>query len=525
MTAAQGFAPLPSSFGPVMSVVSNQIEPVSPFDARGAFGSILSSRTLALMIIGVAALQQALGHVNCDSSWFITFAEKVFLGARPYVDVSDPNPPAGFLAYMPAVWLSHGTGIRVEPIVVAMTFLAALASIALAGVILTKVDSFKAGQALPAFSLTSFCLLLLPGFCFTEREHLALILLLPMLAFTVVISSAPHASFNLATLRFLAGFAAGLVLTFKPYYALPVALLLLYEAWQRASIKALISIESLTAALVTIAYGASVFVFYPAYIENVLPVARDIYLPARETFLLVLATPAFVVNIVLLGLVLCNVRRLKDPFVGLPFFASLGFAATFLIQSKGWTNHAYPGAALAIMAAGFLFLRHDEARKSLGPAVFWPILILSPLLFGAQTMFADSEEYPGLVQAVKSFNLVHPKIAVLAEQVDLGHPLVRQVDGEWIGRQNCLWTSYEARTLLHPGMSNARRETLLNYIRADEKAFAQDIQQGQPDLILVETQALEKRAQENPELQPVFVGYNKAAKVGDVSIWRHAAQQ
>jgi len=502
-----------------MSIVSKPNEPVSSLNTGGMFAAFLSSRWLLAVIIGFAVLQQALGHVNCDTSWFITFAEKVFDGARPYIDISDPNPPAAFLAYLPAVWLSHLAKIRIEPIVVTMTFLLALGSITLAGTILRKVEITKE-QTLPALSLTSFCLLLLPSFCFTEREHLALILFLPMFALVIAKATAAQETSVPTGFRFLAGIAVGMGLAFKPYYAVPLGLVLLYGAWQKASIKSLLSLETMTAALVVLVYGASVLLLFPAYAEAVLPVVRDIYVPAREALGVVLTRPAFVINITLLSLVLSSgVRVLKDPFVGVTFFASAGFAATFLIQSKGWTNHAYPGVALAIMAASFLFLGHKGPRKSLWPAVFWPILILSPLLFGAQAMVVDREEYPGLVQAVKGFGLNHPKIAVLAEQVDLGHPLVRQVDGQWIGRQNCLWTSYAGRTLLNAGMDDERHALLKTYIRADEEALAEDVLKGQPDLILVETPVLEKRARENSALKPIFIGYNKAASVGDVSIW------
>ena len=85
----------------------------------------------ALAIVLIGGLQQALGHLNGDVSWFITFAEKVLGGARAYVDVSDPNPPAAFLLYMPAVLVARWTGLRVETATVLQFFLLVAGSLAL----------------------------------------------------------------------------------------------------------------------------------------------------------------------------------------------------------------------------------------------------------------------------------------------------------------------------------------------------------------------------------------------------------
>jgi hypothetical protein len=61
----------------------------------------------AIALVVVAAALQSYGHLDGDDSWFITFAEKYLDGARPCVDVSDPNPPAAFLVYVPAVYLAR----------------------------------------------------------------------------------------------------------------------------------------------------------------------------------------------------------------------------------------------------------------------------------------------------------------------------------------------------------------------------------------------------------------------------------
>jgi hypothetical protein len=113
----------------------------------------------------------------------------------------------------------------------------------------------------------------------------------------------------------------------------------------------------------------------------------------------------------------------------------------------------------------------------------------------------------------------HPKLAALAEELDLGHPLVRQLGGTWIGRQNCLWVSYAVKYLLGQGADDQRRARLLAYQQADEAMFAEDISRGKPDVLLVETPELEAWARQQPALSGLFEPYHLADRVNAVSIW------
>lgn len=83
-----------------------------PDRAGPGLPAFLNSWALSALIVALAIAQQAAGHLNGDDSWFILFAERVANGARAYVDISDPNPPAGFLIYMPAVLLARALTCR-----------------------------------------------------------------------------------------------------------------------------------------------------------------------------------------------------------------------------------------------------------------------------------------------------------------------------------------------------------------------------------------------------------------------------
>ena len=113
--------------------VAGLIDKGGPDGSRSILPAFLNSWALSALIVALAIAQQAAGHLNGDDSWFILFAERVVNGAKAYVDISDPNPPAGFLVYMPAVLLARATGLSAEFWTVVETFVFTFAALALSG--------------------------------------------------------------------------------------------------------------------------------------------------------------------------------------------------------------------------------------------------------------------------------------------------------------------------------------------------------------------------------------------------------
>jgi len=479
-------------------------------------------------IVLAAITQQAVGHLNGDDSWFLTFAEKFRDGLVPYVDISDPNPPAAFLAYLPAVLIGRGLAVSPELVLAFFTFLGAGAAIFLAGAILRRAGLLASRRLFGALAAAAYVLLFVPAFCFAEREHIALLAMLPMVA--VGAARACGSSVSVAD-SILAGVGCGLACAFKPYYLLPAACILLCAAVVRRRPALLLSPETWACGAVLVIYVAAILAFFPAYVSAALPLIVDVYAPLRDKLPHILASPLFLANLVLLAALLFASRFGKgEPRMLVLAAASAGFLATFLIQGKGWMNHAYPGMALALLAsASFLSGRTNSGakqgesrlRRSFALFVFVPALCLAPFLFGTMKYFGNDEEYPGLTDAVRRVAPAHPKIIALAEQLDVGHPLVRRLGGVWVGRQNCLWVSWGARYLLGQGIApHAERARLLEHMRKDEEVFAEDIKLGRPDILLVESPEVESWARKQPALSAIFQNYRQVAKVGEVSIWR-----
>lgn len=496
----------------------------------------LASPWITLTLILIAIGQQLCGHLDCDVSWFITFAEKVLDGAVPYIDVTDPNPPAAFLVLTPAVLLARAYHVAVEPVVAILVLLSGIFSIA-ASVVIFRYGAPRSREDWRlVLNASVFLLLVAPALVFAEREHLALLALSPFLA---TLAARAEGGRVPKSLRILAGVGAGLAICFKPFFALAVVLPALALAFRERSPRLLFTAEMAAAASLCVAYAIVTLGLFPAYAQYALPVIADVYQPARDTFgnLVFLSLAPF--NVALLAaLFAAAANGFTHPPVAPGFvasasarvcaFASIGFLIGFFLQGKGWSNHAYPGVVLALLAWCFFALDgHPRARAAregrLFKFVFLPAFVAAPFLFGAFKVLADVEEHPGLRAEIARVAPPRPRLIVMARQLDYGHPVTRQLEGTWVGRPNALWTASLAAWLLRDATDPAWRARLEDYRRRDLVGFVEDVRAGRPDAIVVEDRDTREWVLKQPESMTALDGYEKTGEAGEIEIWTRRA--
>jgi hypothetical protein len=495
--------------------------------APDALAPVLASPFLGAALAVAALAQQLAGHLDCDVSWFLTFAEKIVDGATPYVDVTDPNPPASFLTLVPAVLLARALQLAPETMVAALVLTFAAGSIAFSFYLLRHGAARSRRAWMLLLNAAIFLLLVAPAIVFAEREHIALLALLPLLAALAVEerrARAPRAA------RRLAGLGGGIAVALKPHFALAILLPALAIAWRERSLRPLWRDELIVAALAAAFYALLVFLCFPAYIAEALPLALEVYAPARDDLVHLLThslAPAYAA--LLAGFLVAARGVVLGRATLVALIASIGFFATFLIQGKGWINHAFPALALILLAFTLLALRDRTARTgppaAATPALikflFLPALVAAPACFGLFDLLSDREEHPGLLEAATTVAPPHPRVATIASQLDFGHPLVRRLEGEWMGRQNALWVTALVGRLL-PSAGPERRARLEARRHADLEALAHDLRDGRPDIIVVEDGATRKFVLDRPETAGALDSYRLAARAGEIEIWRRS---
>ena len=318
--------------------------PLLPVD-RGRLGA---TATMALIVVAAVALQIHLGTVD-DVSWLITAGERTLNGQTPYRDFIEVNPPASILLYLPAIVVARLIGASPELIVAAFGFAGAAASLALCGAILARARLIDALGPVGA-SVALAALTLLPAHVFDERDMIAAVAALPFLALAAARASGARAAPGHVL---LAGLGAGIMAAIKPPYALAALALAPYLA-ARIGLRGLMtSLEFYVAAAVGLVYALVTLALFPAYISDILPLARAVYLPVREPALaLMLNTGVILWLALLLASAQIAAGNFAAPLFAIPALASLGAVASFIVQGKGWSYHIYPALAFAVIAHG-----------------------------------------------------------------------------------------------------------------------------------------------------------------------------
>jgi hypothetical protein len=84
----------------------------------------------------------------------------------------------------------------------------------------------------------------------------------------------------------------------------------------------------------------------------------------------------------------------------------------------------------------------------------------------------------------------HPSIALISDDVALGHPLVRAVRGRWISRVGSLWIMEDAAIQRFAGGIDADKDRrLAAYMEAGRLELIGEIRDGKPDIILIDDRA------------------------------------
>ena len=81
----------------------------------------------------------------------------------------------------------------------------------------------------------------------------------------------------------------------------------------------------------------------------------------------------------------------------------------------------------------------------------------------------------------------HPRILVLSGEAAIGHPLVRDISGVWVSRQENLWIREFVRLTRERTSVDAATDAKLNdYLALERKWLIEDFKKLPPDIVLVD---------------------------------------
>ena len=455
---------------------------------------------MAVIVAAVAiAIQSLWIPIDADVSWLITVCERMLSGDRLYVDIFEVNPPASVWLYLPLVWLAKVGGLRAEAAVAAAFVAAGLASVAATVRLASRLDDApRPAWLAPALA---FIALVLPMALFAQREHAALLLAFPVLTALAIVGQGS----SLGRPALLAsGFAAGLIIAIKPPFLLAVIAPAVWAAWKRRSLSPLMPGIAAAATAVGL-YAIAVLLFAGAYFDW-LPVIAETYAPMRKLAWKVVVGPSLYPAICLALAILLRAPRIP-PLAAVWALGSAGFVLAAMAQGKNYPNHYLPGAALA-MASVFAMMTLPQIaavrRASIGAA----LAIVALYQVNGWAIRPD----PSVAAAIKRVAPPTPKIIALSPQLTTGHPVTRNVGGQWVGSRAGLFTATGA---LYVGL---RSDVAQKAYRDDIQSFATDVRRHSPDVVLVD-RAHEEWLMGEPAIAQVMNAYRPVESTKDTEIW------
>ena len=476
----------------------------------------------AAVVVG-AIVARSMSWLNNDSSELIAFAERWLDGARPYIDFREVNPPASLLLYVPDIVIGHWLALAAETVLSIELFIATFASFWLTARILKAASLLTRWECLllapPAFAI----FLLLPEYVFGQREHMALIAILPMLACYAARAIGKPVSRGLAI---VAGIGGGIAASIKPHFALALLIPLSYAAWlhyrvARAIWPLLFSAENLAAALVVAAYVLIVIFYFPLYLQVMFPILETIYIPARLPWLVLLRTQSVILVLqAMAAAILLGPKTILKPFPFVFAMAALGFLVSILIQGKGWPYHGYPAIALMLLILCVIVIkRWPEMRTSTG-VLPWSVCaaVLVGGLYAISTVwFWPLTWYPQLVSTVERLGPKHPRIASVCGGTQFLFPLVRIVHATPV--DDVLWVNDAVIALRRYDEVDPRRlKTIERYASEESRVFNHTVAESRPDVLVV-CPGWKEWALAQPDYAKTLSRFHPAATLETSEIW------
>jgi hypothetical protein len=326
-------------------------------------------------------------------------------------------------------------------------------------------------------------LAILPAQIFGQREHIAVVALLPMLA-VIALRMQRETPTLLAVV--IAGIGAGVALSFKPQFAAGIGSVLAASCVYARRWRHLLMPENLIAATVAALYLVGMLALYPEFFTVILPLLRDVYVPVGLPLSEMLERPAMSLwAIAMLAAWLLGRGRLGAPVLVL-LSGSTGFAVVYLLQRKGWPYHSYPMLALALIGLGVALMAYAPHGR-FGRVWRAGALMLLAAVFARSMLWFDVAFDARPLEAAVARLGPHPSVLAISGEPGIGHPMVRALDGKWVSRQQGLWVATYADYLRRSGPLLPEHEAALDAYAARERAMLiEDIRRTPPTVVLVD---------------------------------------
>lgn len=485
--------------------------------AAAGRGRVLADWRLLCAVIVVASVALHLAApLPPDPAWLLTVGERMLAGERLYRDITELNPPMSAWLYLPSVWLAQQLGVRADVVLVLAIPALGAPMIWLSARILSVAGLLEDRAAW--WIVLSLALLLAPVTTFAQREHFAVLFVLPMLAAMAVRMAGARPSWPDMV---LVGLFGGLTMTVKPHFALAILFPILAAAVRLRSPRPIFAAECWIAGAVVVGFMALAYWLHPDYLTDMLPIASAIYLPHRLPLFDLMARPFSVISVVLIASWVARDGLPKSPLAIVLAGAMAGFFVAYAVQGKGWAYHALPLYSVALIALGLSVARRRTAPPAWRAARPLTTLALTfALSFPAVDFLGRLYIEHGVLKPLVAPHGAGGSVVLLDDDLSLASPLHRMIGATLVNRGPSLWMAGNAINLCRQDASGARRADCEAAIATERRFLREDLERRPPDVILAGSTTLDwlAWAREDPQTAAILDRYREVARHDDSMI-------
>ncbi len=308
---------------------------------------------LPAVLLLAAVLAPPLNH---DVAATLDLTQRWIGGEALYSRLLEPNPPSIFLLTLLPAYIGKYTSLD--------AVLALQLCILFFGVVVWWLSAHlhrhsEEGPIERHFLYVAPALVLVGGgYDFGQREHLMVLGALPYLFL-----AARRAQGLQEPYRYTVAILAAVAFALKPYFLVIPALVELYLLFTLRWRLYVRDSAPWAMAAVWLLYLVSLPVFFPDYLDVILPLVLRYYVGGQTVWQMILV-PRMGTALVLLVPLLWIAFRGKDVLPKIFSLAAVGAAVSALVQRRGWSYHIVPIELFGCVLAGTLASRWLDMRGS-----------------------------------------------------------------------------------------------------------------------------------------------------------------
>ncbi|MGN7439314.1 MAG: hypothetical protein ACTHOO_11810 [Alcanivorax sp.] len=311
----------------------------------------------AFLVICLALLPWAVNFftyaTNVDIAFLTLSAERLLAGEAMSQAYYDTNPPLSIIVQIPAVLLHKCAGIPLYYATTIYIFILLGLSLFATNALLKKIDGLSTTQRFIVLCIFLIMNTLSPGYDFGQKDHILGMALFPLVLAQILITT--RVDFN-KILMWCTLLAGSILILLKPHYGLIPAAIFLHRIIYQKRITVFKDVDFLTLAGMAIGYIAAVFLFFPDFINVILPDIVKYY--ASDISPAVIKVGVILMIQAIIPLAVCQLFLKKaHPLISVFSAVAVLCLIPFILQGKGWAYHAIPANSFFYCSAG-LFIAH-----------------------------------------------------------------------------------------------------------------------------------------------------------------------